>query len=84
MQADSGVMLKNADAVSASSTSTAEDSTSMDWHFVELCTEWSCVCCLPSIPAALQVSVQSFEKPDIFNGNFPQNGFEIYFVLLQD
>lgn len=84
MQADGGVMLKNADTVSASSTSTAKDSTSMAWHFVELCTEWSCVCCLPSIPAALQVSAHSFEKPDILNGNFPQNGFEIYFVVLQD
>lgn len=62
MQADGGVMLKNADTVSASSTSTAKDSTSMAWHFVELCTEWSCVCCLPSIPAALQVSAHSLRN----------------------
>jgi len=69
--------------LSASNTSTEKDSTRMDWHFVELCTEWKCVCRYPSIPAALQVSAHSFEKPDIFNGNLPLNGFEICFVPLQ-
>lgn len=83
VQANNGVILKNADTLSASNTSTKKDSTSMGWHFVELCTEWKYVCCLLSIPAALQVSAP-FEKPDIFNRNFPQNGFEIYFVPTQD
>lgn len=56
----------------------------MDLDFVALCTEWNYVCCFPSIPATLQVSDHSFEKPDIFHVIFPQNGLEIYFIRLQD